>query len=99
MIRVVTAEHAGNYEIRLAFSDKTGGVVDLRAIVEAGTSMTEPLRDPSFFARFFIEAGALAWPNGLDLSARSLQMRLEEAGRLEDRSATRRRSGGSPRMH
>ncbi len=87
MIKLIAAEHVGNYEIRLDFSDKTGGVVDLRPIVEAGTSMTEPLRDETFFARFFIEMGALAWPNGLDLSAGSLQARLREAGRLEDRSA------------
>ena len=87
MIKVIAAEHTGNYEIRLAFSDKTGGVLDLRPFAEAGTSMTEPLRDAAFFQRFFIEAGALAWPNGFDLSARSLQARLREAGRLEDRSA------------
>ena len=87
MIKLVAAEYVGDSEIRLTFSDKTGGVLDLRPIVEAGTSMTEPLRDPTFFARFFIEAGALAWPNGLDFSARSLQERLREAGRLEDRSA------------
>ena len=87
MIKLIAAEHVGDYEIRVAFSDKTGGVLDLRGIAEAGTSMTEPLRDPTFFARLFIEAGALAWPNGLDFSARSLQDRLREAGRLEDRSA------------
>lgn len=87
MISLISAEHVGNCEIRLGFSDKTGGVLDLRVLVDAGTSMTEPLRDPAYFKRFFIEAGALAWPNGFDLSARSLQSRLREAGRLEDRSA------------
>ncbi len=84
MIELIAAEHVGNYQIRLRFSDKSGGVLDLHGIVEAGTPMTEPLRDPTFFARFFIEAGALAWPNGLDFSARSLQERLRAAGRLED---------------
>src|SRR5688572_9964309 len=87
MIKLVAAEHIGDYKIRVDFSDKTGGVLDLQPIVEAGTSMTEPLRDSTFFARFFIEAGALAWPNGLDFSARSLQERLRGAGRLEDHSA------------
>lgn len=87
MIKLIKAEHAGNCQIRLAFSDKTGGVLDLCPLVEAGPAMTAPLQDPAFFARFFIEAGALAWPNGFDLSARSLQSRLRDAGRLEDRSA------------
>lgn len=44
--------------------------------------MTVPLRDPAFFARHFIEFGALAWPNGLDFSAGSLYRRLEDEGRL-----------------
>lgn len=87
MIKLIAAEHAAEYKLRLGFSDKTEGVLDLRPLVEAGTSMTEPLRDPAYFTRFFIEAGALAWPNGFDLSAGSLQARLREAGQLEDRSA------------
>ncbi|MCP3734814.1 DUF2442 domain-containing protein [Sphingomonas sp. RP10(2022)] len=46
------------------------------------TVMTRPLADPAFFARAFIEAGALAWPNGFELSADSLYRRLDEAGAL-----------------
>jgi hypothetical protein len=46
------------------------------------TVMTRPLTDPDYFARAFIEAGALAWPNGLELSAFSLHRRLAEAGAL-----------------
>ncbi|MGD9583290.1 MAG: hypothetical protein AB7V26_06425 [Lysobacterales bacterium] len=42
--------------------------------------MTAPLGDPDFFARCFIEAGALAWPNGFDLSAESLHRRLMAQG-------------------
>jgi len=45
--------------------------------------MVQPLRDAAFFKRFFIEEGALAWPNGLDLSADSLHRRLAEQGRLQ----------------
>ena len=30
--------------------------------------LLEPLRDSVYFARFFIDAGALCWPNGLELS-------------------------------
>ncbi len=31
--------------------------------------MVEPLRDPAFFRRVFLEFGALAWPNGFDLDS------------------------------
>ena len=51
--------------------------------VEAGTAMTEPLREPAFFSKAFIELGALAWPNGFELSAESLYRRLGEAGALQ----------------
>lgn len=43
--------------------------------------MTEPLRDPAFFRSFYLELGALAWPNGFDLSAESfLKSILRQAG-------------------
>jgi hypothetical protein len=40
--------------------------------------------DPQFFSRYFIELGALAWPNGFDLSAESLHRRLQESGGLRN---------------
>jgi hypothetical protein len=42
--------------------------------------MTRPLADPAHFARAFIEGGALAWPNGFELSADALHQRLEASG-------------------
>ena len=42
---------------RLRFSDDSHGVFDFTPFLEAGTSMTEPLRDPAFFRRFFLEMG------------------------------------------
>jgi hypothetical protein len=30
--------------------------------------LLEPLQDQAFFERFFIDAGALCWPHGLELS-------------------------------
>jgi hypothetical protein len=54
----------------LRFSDGAWGVFDFSHYQAANTEMTAPLRDPGFFAKHFIEAGALAWPNGFD-SARS----------------------------
>lgn len=82
MIKLIAADYTCGNEIRLRFSDGSSGVLDFTHFVTAGTSMTEPLCDNKFFRRFFIELGALAWPNGFDLSAASLQQRLEEAGRL-----------------
>ena len=82
MIKITSAECATGRRISLHFSDGSWGDLDFTPFVDAKTEMTTPLADPDFFARFFIEAGALAWPNGFDLSAGSLQRRLAELGTL-----------------
>ncbi len=82
MIKLVSSEFLKDHEIRLRFSDRSTGTLDFTHFVEAGTPMTEPLRDGEFFKRFHLELGALCWPNGFELSAGSLQQRLRDAGRL-----------------
>ena len=66
----------------LRFSDRTAGVYDFAPFVEATTEMTAPLADRAFFARYFIELGARACPQGFDLNAASLRRRLEQTGGL-----------------
>ncbi len=87
MIKIVAADLVNEHEIRLRFSDDSSGVFDFSPFMEAGTAMTDPLCDPAFFRSFYLELGALAWPNGFDLSAASLQQRLDEQGRLRRSSA------------
>jgi len=82
MIKLVAAELVSDHEIRLRFSDESSGTLDFGPLLAANTEMTAPLRDPTFFRRFFLELGALAWPNGFDLSAESLRRRLDEGGGL-----------------
>jgi Protein of unknown function (DUF2442) len=87
MIKLIAAECISDHQLRLRFSDDSFGLYDFSAFLNAGTAMTEPLRDPAFFRSFYLELGALAWPNGFDLSATSLQQRLDEAGALRRSSA------------
>jgi hypothetical protein len=82
MIKLIAIEPRGGSRLLLRFSDNTSGVYDFAPFIQANTEMTAPLADPAFFGRHFIEAGALAWPNGFDLSAGSLQRRLQESGDL-----------------
>jgi hypothetical protein len=51
------------------------------ALIARDTDLTPPPRRPPYFGRAFIEAGALCWPNGLELSAPGLHRKLEEAGK------------------
>lgn len=82
MIKLVAVESKEGRRLRLSFSDGAWGVFDFSGYVTAGTEMTRPLEDPIYFNRYFIESGALAWPNGFDLSATSLYRKLDEAGLL-----------------
>lgn len=82
MMKLIAIEPKRGYEILLRFSDGTSGTFDFTPFIEAGTVMTEPLRDPLFFKRCFIELGALAWPNGFDMSAGSLHQRLRDGRKI-----------------
>jgi hypothetical protein len=82
MIKLVAVEPKDHARLLLRFSDGAWGIYDFAPFIDADTEMTAPLAEPAFFARHFIEAGALAWPNGFDLSAGSLYRRLKEAGAL-----------------
>jgi hypothetical protein len=82
MIKLTAVEPKEGWQLLLRFSDGASGVFDFSRFVEANTEMTAPLHDPAFFARHFIELGALAWPNGLDFSAGSLHQRLQDEGKL-----------------
>ena len=72
MLKLIAVESQGGTKLLLHFSDGASDVYDFAPYIAADTEMTAPLRDPTFFARYFIKLGALAWPNGLDFSAGSL---------------------------
>ena len=55
---------------------------DSSAIVNQGGPMVEPLRDPAYFARVFLEDGALTWPNGYEACADWLWLEVESRGAL-----------------
>ena len=44
--------------------------------------MVQPLRDETYFARVFLESGALTWPNGYDMAPWALHKELADAGGL-----------------
>ena len=87
MIKIVTAEHLRDTVIRLTFNVGMVGVYDLAPIVDQKGPMVQPLREPAYFQRFFLELGALAWPNGLDLSPTAIHRELAEAGQLRPADA------------
>ncbi|WP_263079865.1 DUF2442 domain-containing protein [Endozoicomonas sp. Mp262] len=82
MIKITRAVYQSGVEIKLHFSDGSFGVMDFHEVLAQKTSLTNALGDTVFFQRFFLELGALCWPNGLEFSGRSLYKKLEAKGKL-----------------
>jgi hypothetical protein len=72
---VTHAEYRGQFRIRLVFSDGLEGTIDFSDWL--GGPVFEPLRDPSYFAGFFIEGGTVTWPNGADIAPETLYERAK----------------------
>ena len=68
MIKLVAARYAGDFRVTLEFSDGGVGEFDGRTLLQRTGPLLEPLRDETYFRRCFVDAGALCWPNGLELS-------------------------------
>jgi hypothetical protein len=82
MIDVVSVKPLGDFRLRVGFSDGSAGEHDFLATVARDGEMVQSLKDAAFFARVFIELGALAWPNGFDLDPIALHERMLAAGEL-----------------
>ena len=82
MIDVIGVRPVGDHKLEIEFSDGTIGVRDFASIREKTGPMAEPLKDPAYFARVFIEDGALTWPNGYDWDPIALHGDMKEAGLL-----------------
>ena len=72
---VIRAEYRGEFKIRIAFNDGVENTVDFSPWL-VGQAF-EPLKDPGYFARFFIEGGTVAWPNGADIAPETLYERAK----------------------
>jgi hypothetical protein len=82
MIDVVGVRRLGGHMLEIQFSDGTVGVRDFSFLLDRTGPMVEPLRDPAYFARVFIDDGGLNWPNGYDWDPIALHSEMEAAGLL-----------------
>ena len=72
---VIHAEHVGGFRIRVTFNDGLVGTVDFGDWLEG--PIFEPIRNPTYFSRFFIDAGTVSWPNGADIAPETLYERAK----------------------
>jgi hypothetical protein len=74
VIKVLNARLVDTFKLELDFSDHTHGVFDASAYLASRSGpLLDKVRDPAYFKRFFIDAGALCWPNGLEISPARLR--------------------------
>jgi Protein of unknown function (DUF2442) len=87
MVDVLRLKPLEGCKLWLRFSNGSEGVHDLSHVLARGGAMVEPLKDPEYFARVFIESGAPTWPNGYDLDPIQLYMELRDAVALTHSAA------------
>ena len=74
MIKLLDVKTIAPHQLELTFSDHSLGVFDgANYLASRQGPLLENQRDPAYFARCFIDAGALCWPNGLELSGARLR--------------------------
>lgn len=76
MIKLLEVIYLSGHQLELSFSNGDSGIFDGSTYLEERkqyeNSLLTPLKNEAYFAKCFIEAGALCWPNGLALSAARL---------------------------
>lgn len=88
---IVEARHVKGFIVSTRFSDGTEKEIDVSQWFKG--PVFNPLKNPKLFKKFFVEAGTLAWPNGVDIAPEALY----EAPDLKKESGIRRRKHGSRR--
>ena len=68
--QVIAARHIREFIVSTRFDDGTEKYIDISQWFKG--PVFKPLKDPKFFKKFFIEAGTLAWPNGVDIAPEAL---------------------------
>ncbi len=82
LIKVRKVKIVGDFRLAVEFSDDTTGERDFSFIKSESGPMLEPLKEPAYFKRVFVEDGVLTWPNGYDWDPIALHDEMKEAGEL-----------------
>lgn len=81
---VIRAHYEDGYRIHVTFSDNVEGTVDLQSWLDG--PIFEPLKDRSYFQRFFIDGGTVVWPNGADIAPETLYDAVKLRGAAQPRA-------------
>lgn len=69
------------WQLGVTFNDGLNGIVDVSALVHGPDARVfEALRDPAFFAKAYLDCGAVTWPNGADLAPDCMYKEIRRSG-------------------
>ena len=75
---VVEVKVVENLILNVQFSDGTNGRV--RFMSQHLEGVFEPLKDPRFFSRVFVDDGVVTWPNEIDLAPDAMYQEIKQKG-------------------
>jgi hypothetical protein len=81
---VIRATYDDGFRIHFTFSDNVQGTIDLQSWLDG--PVFEPLKDRTYFQRFFIEGGTVVWPNGADIAPETLYEAVKRSGAAQARA-------------
>jgi len=87
--QVVEARHITGFIISTRFDDGTKKQIDVSQWFKG--PVFKSLKDPKIFKKFFIEAGTLAWPNGVDIAPEALYAARESKKKRHNKRMERTR--------
>lgn len=67
-----------NCELILQFKDGFTGRISLKKIFSSPSGLASEIMQGNLFSHCFIESGALAWPNGLELCPDAIRQWIKE---------------------
>src|SRR2546423_1830984 len=87
--QVIAAKRVRGFIIATRFDDGSEKYIDISRWFRV--PVFKPLKDAAFFKRFFIEAGTLAWPNGVDIAPEALY-EADDVRKLNEKKSNRVRA-------
>jgi Protein of unknown function (DUF2442) len=80
--KIVDVKVLAPHVLRVTYRDGFSAVHDFARFKSERDNVAAPLADPDYFARVFLDYGALTWPNGFDMCPDALRMEIEGEGAL-----------------
>jgi len=79
--RVFEVKALPEYRLQVRFVDGLCGEVDMSALVHSTTAGDfAALADPAYFAKAYVEHGAVTWPGEIDLAPDAMHAAIKQTG-------------------